>query len=420
MNLIPLSFILPGLLALHAAAAAASPAPALVRLDQALIVTLRQKAQGQLAPERIAEFAAKFRTDLAKAEADAAPTAENKELDSRIIARLRELNVGTAGPAPLFGGKDSRSDLSRAHFEQKTTPAVVNAEKRILSSEPFSGNPRGPGDVLASAGKTRKIRFAPVDPDRLPIVLPVKVSPSAAPPELSGGQAPRPASPLPLVPLAVAAGLGAAGYGVSQSKSSYVSSEGLDSDHPAPQGPYQRLVANALLGGAAAIVLVVAGSAAITAATPVLMRYAPPVIEQGVRLAGSEAGSLNPNAATEIAPEIEESAVEAEQVVLEPGERGLHLFKYKDATSTIASRWARGDHFLYLPNQGSPAANWAQNSRVLRIAMRAGKPIYDSYVDAITGKQIPTTGFLNAERNLLGYYGWRFNPLTGAYHPPLQ
>jgi hypothetical protein len=263
---------------------------------------------------------ANFRIELAKAESDAAPTAENKELDSRIFSRLREFNVGTAGPTRLLGEKDSRSDLSRAHLEQKTTPAVILAEKEILSSEPFSRNAGGPGDVLPSASKTRKIRFAPADPESLPIVLPVKISPSAAPPELSDGQAPRPASPLPLLPLAVAAGLGVAGYGVSQSKSSYVSAEGLDREHPGPQGPYQRLVANTLLGGAAAIVVVVAGSAAITAVTPIVIRYAPPAIEQGVRLAGSEAGSINPVDASEAAPEAEAEAIEVEQIVIRRGE----------------------------------------------------------------------------------------------------
>jgi len=51
--------------------------------------------------------------------------------------------------------------------------------------------------------------------------------------------------------------------------------------------------------------------------------------------------------------------------------------------------------------------------------MSQGNPIYDSYIDAATGEQIPTTGFLNAERNLLENHGWSFNPQTGAYHPPI-
>lgn len=52
--------------------------------------------------------------------------------------------------------------------------------------------------------------------------------------------------------------------------------------------------------------------------------------------------------------------------------------------------------------------------------MRQGNPIYDSYRDALTGQQIPTQGFLRAERNLLESRGWQYNPSTGAYHPPVQ
>lgn len=97
---------------------------------------------------------------------------------------------------------------------------------------------------------------------------------------------------------------------------------------------------------------------------------------------------------------------------------GLNLFKFGDSTSTTATGWRNGDYFLNLPNQGSPAANWAQNSSALRSAMSEGNPIFDSYIDTSTGQQIPTTGFLNAERNQLENNGWTFNPQTGAYHPP--
>ena len=38
--------------------------------------------------------------------------------------------------------------------------------------------------------------------------------------------------------------------------------------------------------------------------------------------------------------------------------------------------------------------------------------------DASTGEQIPTQGFLRAERALLESRGWQYNPWTGAYHPP--
>jgi hypothetical protein len=102
------------------------------------------------------------------------------------------------------------------------------------------------------------------------------------------------------------------------------------------------------------------------------------------------------------------------------GQGGLNLFKWGEKQTTTATAWQNGDYMLFLPNQGGTAANWAQNSSRLRELMREGKPIYDSYRDAVTGMQIPTRGFLNAERNLLKSHGWQYNPQTGAYHPPGQ
>ncbi len=100
------------------------------------------------------------------------------------------------------------------------------------------------------------------------------------------------------------------------------------------------------------------------------------------------------------------------------GKGGLNLFKWGDSTSTKATGWKEGDRFLYLPNKGSPKANWKQNEGRLRAEMRRGEPIYDSYRDAATGARKPTRGFLNAERELLEGRGWRYDAATGAYNPP--
>jgi RHS repeat-associated protein len=102
--------------------------------------------------------------------------------------------------------------------------------------------------------------------------------------------------------------------------------------------------------------------------------------------------------------------------VMERG--GLNLFKWKDPTSTTATGWREGDRFLYLPNQGGAKANWAQNSSRLRQEMQSGEPIFDSFRKA-DGTLKETTGFLNAERNLLQNRGWTYNPSTGAWHPPV-
>jgi hypothetical protein len=97
---------------------------------------------------------------------------------------------------------------------------------------------------------------------------------------------------------------------------------------------------------------------------------------------------------------------------------GLNLFKWGSETTTTANGWREGDYMLHLPDKGSPAANWAQNSGRLREAMGHGKPIFDSYRDVLTGEQIPTRGFLNAERNLLESHGWQYDFKSGAYNPP--
>lgn len=81
--------------------------------------------------------------------------------------------------------------------------------------------------------------------------------------------------------------------------------------------------------------------------------------------------------------------------------------------------WRTGDRKFHLPDQGTPKLNRAQDAGRLRAGMQRGRPIFDSFRDPITGKQIPTRGFLNAERNLLESRGWKFNPQTGAYQPPV-
>jgi len=104
---------------------------------------------------------------------------------------------------------------------------------------------------------------------------------------------------------------------------------------------------------------------------------------------------------------------------------GLNLYRRSSAESLAESGWREGDRFLYLPNQGTPKANWTQNAGRLRQEMRQGHPIFDSYRDPVNGLQIPAGirpsdpgRFLNAERQLLESHGWRYNPMTGAYHPP--
>jgi len=71
-----------------------------------------------------------------------------------------------------------------------------------------------------------------------------------------------------------------------------------------------------------------------------------------------------------------------------------------------------------LQNLGSPKANWAENSSVLRQEMSIGNPIRDATVNPVNGELINNTGFLRAERNLLENRGWTYDPGTTMWYPP--
>jgi hypothetical protein len=69
-----------------------------------------------------------------------------------------------------------------------------------------------------------------------------------------------------------------------------------------------------------------------------------------------------------------------------------------------------------LPDQGSPQANWKQNSSVLRAIMNEGNPIRDASpfirsIDPNLGMKGTSNAntFLHMERNLLYEHGWRYN-----------
>ncbi len=71
-----------------------------------------------------------------------------------------------------------------------------------------------------------------------------------------------------------------------------------------------------------------------------------------------------------------------------------------------------------LPDQGSPQANWQQNSSVLRQQMSTGNPIRDASVNPVTGALQDNSGFLRMERDVLLNRGWTYNPYTRLWSPP--
>ncbi len=67
---------------------------------------------------------------------------------------------------------------------------------------------------------------------------------------------------------------------------------------------------------------------------------------------------------------------------------------------------------------GSAAANWAQNSSVLRSIIRMGRPIRDASAHLDDSHPDVVHSFLRMERNLLRNQGWTFDRSTGYWYPP--
>lgn len=102
-----------------------------------------------------------------------------------------------------------------------------------------------------------------------------------------------------------------------------------------------------------------------------------------------------------------------------PG-RGADVVVIGKVDDLNATTLAPGERTLLdqLPDQGSPAANYAQNDSVLRNEMSRGVPIRDASVSPTTGELVNNTGFLRAERDILSNHGWSFDPKSGYWLPP--
>ncbi|WP_407932408.1 MULTISPECIES: hypothetical protein [unclassified Dysgonomonas] len=104
---------------------------------------------------------------------------------------------------------------------------------------------------------------------------------------------------------------------------------------------------------------------------------------------------------------------------IETAKGGLNLFKWGAEQTSEQTGWKTGDYMLHLPDQGTPKLNWKANYGSLRMEMKLGNPIYDSYRTP-KGSLIPTRGFLNAERFTLQSRGWIYNSNRGAWLPPFK
>lgn len=292
------------------------PAPELAWLDQRLALILEDR----VSPERLKVLLGRFRADLEAVNAVIAPSPANAALYALILARLGEFEraAGILDDSLLRdpGNSTLRTALAQVRFDQKDYPAALAAANAVLERDPsnkealalrhFSeGRVAMNGGTSESASSSpspgpapkspsRRFHFASPDPATLPFKLPVKISPASAPPDLRIGDAPAAPGPLPWVPLAEAATLGLAAFEVSRRRAAYASSEGLDDEHPKSVGRYQRLVAGAILAGAAGAVIYTLGAAVVSAA-PVALGYATSIGNHGLRLASSGVGAVNPN-----------------------------------------------------------------------------------------------------------------------------
>jgi tetratricopeptide (TPR) repeat protein len=335
MRLTPLSLIAAALLAVSAGASsdpltaapaalsetdASQPAAELLRLDGALTAAGQAQRGGRISAADYEKFLTRFEADLEAARAGCALSPVNTALYARILARLgKSKRAAESLGVALRSNPDSaplRMALGEVRFGEKNYPAALAEANAVLERDPgnrealtlkhfsegraamndeASGErtPSLPAAPAARGSFARKFHFVAADPATLPYKLPVRISPAAAPPALPASRTPTAPGPLPLLPLAGVA-LGLAAYEVSRSRGTYESSVGRDDEHPKPVGRWQRLVANTILAGAAGAVIYLAGVAIVSAA-PVALTYASSISAQGVRLAGSAAGAINPD-----------------------------------------------------------------------------------------------------------------------------
>ena len=291
MRWAPLVLVLVGLLAAPSAAAGDSaPAPELVRLDRKLAQVQEAEERGRAAPEAYKIFAVRFRADLEAAKAAAAPSPANTALYARILARLGEGGEAAADLERALKRAPNapalRAALSQVRYDERNYPAALSEADAALKLDPTNKEAltlkhfsegraamAGAADAasaptLARRSVSRKIRLAPLDQAKLPYKLPFKIARAEPPPEpavVERASPPTGPGPLPLLSLAGAASLGFAAFGVSRSRGSYESSDGLDDAHPYPYGRSQRFVAGALLTAMAAASLYIAGPMIVSA-----------------------------------------------------------------------------------------------------------------------------------------------------------
>jgi hypothetical protein len=310
---------------LLASSAKAAVSSDLTWLDKSLTVAQEEKAAGRMDAGAYQAFEAKFRDQLAAAKAKMEPTTENVALHDRILARLdgRGQSVQNAALAEQPSNADARLASGQKLLEAGNYSAALAEANAVLARDPtnkaaliLKHNSAGRG----AQGSTTQTSAAFVQvPAKKSVATtaPAKRAPLAvAPPDPISE--PVPSNSFPLLPLAGAAGLGAAAFTVYKRKTTVDSPEGFDEEHRPPYGPGQQFVAGALLSALAGAAIYLTAEAAI----PVVMRYASSVGQSGMRIAQSEAGAIDLNASqagTTFTPVNEVPTMLARVIPLTPG-----------------------------------------------------------------------------------------------------
>ncbi|HMU64623.1 MAG TPA: RHS repeat-associated core domain-containing protein [Nitrosomonas sp.] len=156
----------------------------------------------------------------------------------------------------------------------------------------------------------------------------------------------------------------------------------------------------------------VAVSAGVGAISSVVLEVASQLLSNGGNLQCTDIGSVAISAMTGAIPLGAVGAL-GSKIITKSVTKGKNtvIGRVKDLQKLRQGEKSLLDELL---DQGSPKANWRQNSSVLRKEMLKGRPIRDTSPGDKRGQ------FLNAERNLLEDRGWKFDGKTNYWIPPLK
>jgi|GEM_PF-2281757 len=233
-----------------AGAAADTPAPELIHLEQELTEVQRERDDGRRSPQSYAAWAQTFRADLDATMPRVTPTAVNDILHARILSRLGDSDQASASLDRALKADASNPDLKAAKsavlYDRKDYDAAEAQADAVLKTDPSNPialqvkhaitAPRAPGVKLpsspwdaVSAPQISASGGGPPDDSSIHFSPTAKtgLKTSEVPPVATEQPAPR-SNSLPLWPLTIPLGVGLIGYGIAGSRGTYASEDGLN------------------------------------------------------------------------------------------------------------------------------------------------------------------------------------------------